>query len=387
MSAGGKDDDKTVIGGGRVGGSDPAGGGAASGSGPNPLSGEIEVSGEDASQKADIDRLNAGNVPTHEKPGSGEDVLDAALETLEGDTGAGGNETREGAKGWLADLLSRPNDDPKKTIGVALALCMVCSIVVSGAAVLLRPAQQANAELDRRKNVVEVAGLIDGGEVSAAEIEELFGSIERRIVELGSGDFTDEFDDDGFDQRAAAADPEYGVGIAPDSDIAGLGRRSRYAEVFLVRDGDALEQVVLPVHGLGLWSTLYGFVALEGDLRTISGLKFYDHAETAGLGGEIENVAWRRQWEGKLAFDEEGELRIAVARGTVPADSPDAAYSVDGLAGATLTSRGVTNLLRYWLDEEGFGPFLERLGDSGAASESASGAGAIPGTGSGPDGV
>ena len=360
MSAGGKDDDKTVIGG-RVGGSDPAGGGAASGSGPNPLSGEISVGGEDASQDADIDRLNAGNVPTHAEPGSGEDALDAARAALEADSAA----SEGGAKAWLAELLSRPNDDTGKTLAVALALCLVCSIVVSGAAVLLRPAQQANAELDRRSNVVEVAGLVESGaDVGADEIEALFGSIERRIVELGSGEFTDEFGAGEFDQRAAAADPELGVGIAPDSDIAGLGRRSRYAEVFLVRDGDTLEQVVLPVHGLGLWSTLYGFVALEGDLRTISGLKFYDHAETPGLGGEIENVAWRRKWEGKLAFDDEGELRIGVIKGTVPEGAQDAAYSVDGLAGATLTSRGVTNLLRYWLDEEGFGPFLARLGES-----------------------
>lgn len=296
-----------------------------------------------------------------EKVSSGT-AADAQGDTLTGNEGTPRKPQADGVAGKFAEILALSNDDPKKTVAVALALCLVCSIVVSAAAVLLRPAQQANAELDRRKNVVEVAGLVEGGTVEAAEVEALFDSIERRIVDLESGEFTEEVDAASFDQRAAAADPELGVGIAPDSDIAGIGRRSRFAEVFLVRDGDALQQVVLPVHGLGLWSTLYGFIALEGDLRTISGLKFYDHAETPGLGGEVENVAWRSKWEGKLAFDDDGELRIGVVKGTVPANAPDAAYSVDGLAGATLTSRGVTNLLQYWLDEEGFGPFLAKLG-------------------------
>jgi len=302
------------------------------------------------------------SVSDNKGAGEADGIEESAQPTTDSHDGAAGKPA-----GRFAEILALSNDDPKKTVAVALALCLVCSIVVSAAAVLLRPAQQANAELDRRKNVVEVAGLVEGNTVDATAVEALFDSIERRIVDLESGEFTEEVDAASFDQRAAAADPELGVGIAPDADIAGIGRRSRYAEVFLVREGEALQQVVLPVHGLGLWSTLYGFIALEGDLRTISGLKFYDHAETPGLGGEVENVAWRSKWEGKFAFDEEGDLRISVAKGAVPANAPDAAYSVDGLAGATLTSRGVTNLLRYWLDEEGFGPFLAKLGESGTS--------------------
>lgn len=263
-----------------------------------------------------------------------------------------------GFKGWLLERLSEPNDSTRKILFVAVALCLLCSVVVSAAAIALRPLQSTNAELDRRSNILEVAGMLEPG----ADVEALFSDIERRMVDLEAGEFTDAVDPDTYDQRAAASDPNLSDDITNDEDLAGIGRRAKYAEVYLLTDGDAIEQVIVPVHGLGLWSTLYGFVALEGDLRTIAGLQFYDHAETPGLGGEVDNPAWRQKWQGKLAFDEAGELRIRVMKGAVDPNSPDAPYRVDGLAGATLTSNGVTNLLQFWLGENGFGPFLARLG-------------------------
>ena len=370
------EEDRTVRG---RGSPDPSGGPApgtpAAGAGVPPGhsgDGANTASGEDAGQAADIDRLNAGNVPTHEDP-----------------VGEGGDEgALKPPPGRLGEILSLPNDDPKKTVLVAVALCLVCSILVSGAAVLLRPAQETNAELDRKRNILEVAGLLETERDadtdpdapvgrSPEDVETLFDNIERRIVDLETGEFTDEIDAETFDARVAAADPEMGILIDADKDIAKIGRRAKYAEVYMVRDGEALDQIILPVHGLGLWSTLYGFIALEEDLTTIAGLKFYDHAETPGLGGEVDNVAWRRKWEGKVAFDDSGDVAIEVVKGTVPANAPDAAYSVDGLAGATLTSQGVTNLLRYWLDEEGFGRFLANLGE-GAAERTAAGEGVAP---------
>jgi len=364
------EDDKTVRG---EGSPDPAGGPSpgtpAAGGGTAPpgdiRSGDTTATGEDAGQAADIERLNAGDVPRH----ADEEPADGQRAGEDGEVTA--SDEKRAPRGKIGEILALPNDDPRKTVAVAVALCLVCSVLVSGAAVALRPTQDINAELDRKKNVLEVAGLLQterdadtDSDAAAGEpdIEALFASIERRIVDLEKGEFTDEIDPDTFDARVAAADPEMGILIDADKDIASIGQRARYAEVYLVKDGDALEQIVLPVHGLGLWSTLYGFIALEEDLRTISGLKFYDHAETAGLGGEVDNVAWRRKWEGKIAFDDSGDVAIEVVKGTVPANAPDAAYSVDGLAGATLTSRGVTNLLQYWLDEDAFGPFLENFG-------------------------
>jgi Na+-transporting NADH:ubiquinone oxidoreductase subunit C len=154
------------------------------------------------------------------------------------------------------------------------------------------------------------------------------------------------------------------------NDFASVGRRAKYAPVFRVKreGGNGIEAVILPVHGYGLWSTLYGFLALDLDLNTIRGLTFYEHGETPGLGGEVDNPRWKHLWVGKKAFDENGDLRIAVIKGQVNPSAPAAKYEVDGISGATLTSRGVSNLIRFWLGDEGFGPYLDRLRATGVGA-------------------
>ena len=121
--------------------------------------------------------------------------------------------------------------------------------------------------------------------------------------------------------------------------------------------------MVLPIHGYGLWSTLYGFIALEGDLETIVGLGFYSHGETPGLGGEVDNPSWKAQWVGKKLYDSQGELAIQVVKGKA---APGDVNSVDGLSGATLTSRGVSNLVNFWLGDDAFGTFLSTAKAGGA---------------------
>ena len=244
-----------------------------------------------------------------------------------------------------------------RTLLVALLLSLVCSLLVSASAVVLQPLQSANAALDRQRNILRAANLLEEG----ADIDALFAQIERRIVDLASGEFSDDVDPQSFDQRRAARDPDMSVLVPRDQDIAGISRRSRYAGVYLVKDGDAVKQIILPIHGYGLWSTLYGFIALEADINTVVGLKFYEHAETAGLGAEVDNPAWLAKWPGKLVFDESGKPVVELVKGGVTATGDAARHQVDGLAGATLTSRGVTNMLHYWLGEEGFGPFLARI--------------------------
>ncbi len=261
------------------------------------------------------------------------------------------------AQGMLAAVLALPNDSPKKMLIVAVALCLVCSVVVSSAAVLLKPLQLENAALDRKRNIVEVAGLLG----SDGDIETAFQRVEPRVVNLETGEFAQDIDPAKYDQRKAAKDPKRSEALSKDEDIASIGRRARYSTVYFVREGDAIRQVILPVHGYGLWSTLYGFLALEGDFRTIAGLKFYDHAETPGLGGEVDNPSWRQKWNGKVAFDENGNAVIEVIKGVVDQSRSGAEHRVDGLAGATLTTRGVDNLLKFWLGENGFGPFLQRM--------------------------
>ena len=242
----------------------------------------------------------------------------------------------------------------------AAAVCLVCAVVVSSSAVALGDRQDRNAALYKQENVLLAAGLATDDEALAAdEVAARFAPITQVVVDLASGAVVDDADPAGFDQRAAAIDPTRSR-VAPEN-LARVARLPTVALVYEVRDAsDALEMVVLPVEGLGLWGTLYGFVAIEGDLRTVRGLTFYEHKETPGLGGEVDNPRWKALWPGRLAFDETLTPVIAVVKGRAGSVADDP-YSVDGLSGATLTSRGVTNLLRFWLGPEGFGPYLTRL--------------------------
>jgi Na+-transporting NADH:ubiquinone oxidoreductase subunit C len=259
-------------------------------------------------------------------------------------------------------LFSLPNDDPRKIVAVAVTLCLVCSVAVSSAAVLLRPLQERNEELALKREILKVAELYRPGE----DVEALFGQVEVRVVDLATGEYAPEIDPETFDQRDAARDPGLSAVVAPERDIANIKRRAKYAPVYLVRESGRVKLIVIPVHGYGLWSTMYGLLALEPDARTIAGLTFYEHAETAGLGSEITNPSWLAKWEGKLAVDAQGDPRIRVIKGSVQEQAPAARYQVDGLAGATLTSNGVTNLIHYWLGEQGFKPYLDRIRGRGA---------------------
>ncbi|MFK8043168.1 Na(+)-translocating NADH-quinone reductase subunit C [Congregibacter sp.] len=248
------------------------------------------------------------------------------------------------------------NDGIGKILGVALALCIVCSVIVSTAAVVLKPAQEANKSLDRKRNILQAAGMLEEGR----SVDEQFAVVEERFVDLASGEFTDAVSS-GYDQRAAAKDPSLSRDVPGDEDIAKVGRQASVAQVYLVR-GEAgdYEKIILPVHGYGLWSTLYGFLALESDGNTVAGLGFYDHGETPGLGGEVDNPRWKALWPGKKVY-RDGEVELSLTKGAVNPANANADWMVDGLSGATLTSRGVTNLIDFWLGDAGFAPFLENL--------------------------
>ncbi len=266
-------------------------------------------------------------------------------------------------KGWLEKFRALPNDSKPKTLIVALALCLVCSILVSTAAVKLQPLQERNQELDRKKIILEVAGLLKRG----VSIDELFKQVEPKVVDLATGDYVDSIDPNQFDSRQAAKDPETNVKIPPEHDIAQIRKRAKYAVVYLVKEKGQTKKIILPVHGYGAWSTMYAYLALERDANTIFALRFYEQGETAGLGAEIDNPRWRGNWKGKLVYEEPGTPKIRVIRGAVASNDPAAKFKVDGLAGATLTANGVTNLIHYWLGPEAFGSYLKKLSSAGTS--------------------
>jgi Na+-transporting NADH:ubiquinone oxidoreductase subunit C len=185
--------------------------------------------------------------------------------------------------------------------------------------------------------------------------------IEEKVVDLDTGEFVSDVDPDKIDDRKEAKTPKLSRPIPDEKDLAGIKRRANRRVVYLFRAGGKLKRIILPVYGKGLWSTLYGFLALSPDGQTIESLAFYEHAETPGLGGEIDNPRWKALWVGKKPLDEKGQPEITVIKGTVDPHSPDAAHQVDGITGATLTGRGVANLVRYWLGEDGYGRMLGKL--------------------------
>ena len=207
----------------------------------------------------------------------------------------------------------------KESIGnvlfVAIGVSLVCSVLVASAAIVLKPRQQQNELEYQQRIILEVAGLYEPG----ANVAELYAAIEETSTELASGE---------------------------------------QAPVYLVRDNGEIEQVILPVEGAGLWGTMYGYLAVESDGRTARGLQFYQHIETPGLGDGVDKPAWQAQWRGKRLFDENGDPLVEVVKGPAPKGSD---YQIDGLAGATLTGRGVSIFVQHWISDEGYGPFLKSL--------------------------
>jgi len=208
---------------------------------------------------------------------------------------------------------------------------------------------------------LQVAGLWQEG----GDIDRLFENIEVRAVELKTGELSYAIDLETYDPQAAARDLSMSIAIPKEQDIATLGRRPVIMPIYIVKDVGRLQQIILPVYGYGLWSTMYAFIALRSDLNSVSGIRFFEHGETPGLGGEVENPRWQRQWEGKLLYDADGRVRLRVIKGAVNNDDLLKKFQIDGLSGATLTSDGVTNLIHYWLGPDGYGPFISKLRETG----------------------
>ena len=270
-------------------------------------------------------------------------------------------------------------DSTGRTILVAAVLCLVCSFVVSAAAVVLRPIQDENQKLDQQKNILDAAGLAVGeyGRTAANlkpdQITELYGWVSEKLVNLKDGSYNDELNPETWELEESMSKKDLSVEIEGGAYSPGEEKRPKTMKVFFVKrpDGDKIQQVVLPIYGKGLWGTLYGYLALKSDMETIQGITFYKHKETPGLGGEVDNPSWKAQWEGIKLYDKDGKPAANVFKGPAPSDN---VYAVDGLSGATITSRGVTNLVQYWASDDGYGPFLKKLKEeieSGADSSAA----------------
>ncbi|MBB1363845.1 MULTISPECIES: Na(+)-translocating NADH-quinone reductase subunit C [unclassified Shewanella] len=259
--------------------------------------------------------------------------------------------------------MASNKDSFGRTLFVVVGLCLVCSVLVSTAAVVLKPIQQENKLLDKQKYILEAASLINTkeGKVTKKEILSKYEQyVDARLVDLKTGEFV-EGNANLYDQRKASRDTD--TSSVPENDIASIKRVADTAVVYLVHNDEGkLTSVILPIHGYGLWSTMYALLALEADLNTVQGLVYYDQGETPGLGGEVENPKWKALWKGKKLFDEQGNLAISVTKNPTVASS---VHGVDALSGATLTSNGVQHSLTFWLGKEGFANFIAKARNGG----------------------
>ncbi|MCF7521600.1 Na(+)-translocating NADH-quinone reductase subunit C [Neisseria sp. ZJ106] len=244
------------------------------------------------------------------------------------------------------------------TLIVVLAVSLICSVIVAGAVVGLKPFQTAEKVKDKQSYILSVAGLLDEN----TDISKVYNErIEQRVVDLASGEYVADAPAD-FSARVAVKDPEQSIKINPEDDLAGLKTRAKYTEVYLVKDENGkVGQIVLPMHGNGLWSVMYGFVSIQPDGNTVNGITYYDQGETPGLGGEISNPLWQQKFVGKKLFDENGKLALHVGKGA----SADKEHGVDALSGASLTSKGVQGSFAYWFGENGYIPYLNKLKSAG----------------------
>ncbi len=259
------------------------------------------------------------------------------------------------------NFLALSNDSTAKTLIMATLVCLVCAVFVSVSAVALKPLQLLNKELDKKKNILQVVGLYQDGD----DIEAAFSKINIKLVDLETGEYTTEFDAENYDERRAARDPALNVKIPKSEDLASIRLRPKVMPVYQVKENGEVKQLILPINGYGLWSTLYGFLAIESDAQTIVGVSYYEHAETPGLGGEVDNPKWKKLWHGKTIYDDNGQVAISVVKGGVSPKAEIAIHQVDTLSGATLTSRGVDNMMKYWLGSGGYETYLKKIQKEG----------------------
>lgn len=254
--------------------------------------------------------------------------------------------------------MVKDRDSIGNTLIVAIGLCLICATLVSTAAVGLRGMQQANKLKDKKKNILAAAGLMEND----PDINEVFDKrIVDRIIDLDSGeDVTSEYPNPGEYDQIEIAESENDGSEALEEDPATIKRREKRSHVYIVKTSESDDtplMYVFPIRGKGLWSILKGFIALDADLTTIRGITYYEHLETPGLGGEVDNPSWKERWKGKLLFDDSGNVAMKLLK----SDWEGNVHGVDALSGATITSRGVENMLTFWMGDTGFGNYLKTL--------------------------
>tara|TARA_B100000242_G_C42970360_1_gene450218 strand:- start:270 stop:1004 length:735 start_codon:yes stop_codon:yes gene_type:complete len=238
-----------------------------------------------------------------------------------------------------------------KKLIIPLVACIACAIIVSVTAVSVRPEQNLNVENEKKIKILAAAG------IQTDRVDEEFSKIKTVFVDFETDELV--IIDPAYDHIKAASNPDLSTVIPKADDIAVLKRRENIGTIYVwVDEQNAIEKLVLPIRGYGLWGTLYGYLSLDSDLNTVRGIEYYDHKETPGLGGEVDNPNWKSDWYGKRIYNDDGSVALYVTKGASSTD-----YEIDGISGATLTTNGVSNMIKYWLGDNGYGPIIKNLNE------------------------
>ncbi len=230
-----------------------------------------------------------------------------------------------------------------RVFGFALAVTITCSLLLATAATLLKPMQETNKKIDIKKNILSVVGIkpAEGETFTRAQIEDLYAKNIKEMV---------------LDMEGNIIEGKKPIDIDPKKDT---NLHALYEYIV----GDEIKAYIIPIEGKGLWSTLYGYFALEPDLNTVKGITFYQHGETPGLGGEIEKEWFTSNFVGKKILDEDGNLEsITVVKGKVTdviSNEEERKHYVDGMSGATITGRGLSDFLKE--DLQSYEPFFKQV--------------------------
>ena len=229
------------------------------------------------------------------------------------------------------------------TILFTLGAALICALLLSLASQTLKARQELAMEADVMRNILQATGLLGGDEklcgqggLSAKQCRDIKCCYEENIRSYLVDRTGAVIKKDGIKAEmvdmAREMEKPYGEGVFPVFTAIKKGKITAYC---------------FPVFGKGLWSSIYGYLALGEDLDTVRGITFHKHGETPGLGGEIQSSPFRESFAGKKIFTARGELvSVTVLKGQVNPKAPEAFHQVDGITGATLTARGVTRLLK-----------------------------------------
>lgn len=248
-------------------------------------------------------------------------------------------------------LLALPNESKTKTLVVAFLVSGICAAFVSGATVYLRPIQAANRAAEE---AAKIAALVRGIPGMSDVLEQSGGALSTVVVDLDKGRAARDVTPDTL--GSVLANPENWSTLDAAEDLAGLGQRPNFVQIFLLRENDEVSVALLPIAGQGYGGRIDAIIAIRGDMNTIAGLAITQHSETPGLGGRIEEPVWQSTFRGTSLADENGTIRFAVAKAQANSE-----YEVDGITGATRTGGAVTRMVRFWFGPRGYGPLIDAI--------------------------